>query len=314
VIDEKNRLSSRATGLRCRTSAGAGGTIQFRAILTGSAEVPLNSDPTIATGTFWLDGNLLNFLVDVPAVTFIAQNAYIQGPALPGANGPIIFDLAGPNFRPGNDFGIPPGYRFFSPEVLPGLGAGPFPLMEAQINELQSGLWYVNVTSAQLPNGQLRGQILALPVFTLQPQNQYVVAGDSVIFTAEAIGMPTTTYQWKFNDANITGATSSRYTKNNVQLSDAGNYMVVASNSAGSTTSVTAVLTVFNSAAATLSSFAYDNDQFQFSLTGVPGFSYIIQASTDLISWNSIQTNTSPFTFTDTAATNYSYRFYRAVH
>ena len=133
-------------------------------------------------------------------------------------------------------------------------------------------------------------------------------------FTSVAIGTPTPTYQWKFNGSNITGATSSSYTKNNAQLSDAGNYTVVASNSAGSTTSATAVLTVYNSAAATLSSFAYTNSQFQFSLTGVPTYSYIIQASTNLTNWTSIQTNTSPFTFTDTLATNYPYRFYRAIH
>ena len=101
---------------------------------------------------------------------------------------------------------------------------------------------------------------------------------------------------------------------NNVQLSDAGNYSVVASNSTGSTTSATAVLTVYNSAAATLRSFAYDNDQFQFSITGVPGFSYVILATTDFTSWTSIQTNSSPFTFTDTAVTNYPYRFYRALY
>jgi len=208
----------------------------------------------------------------------------------------------------------PPGYRFFSPEILPGLGAGPFPLSGAQINELEGGLWYVNVTSAMLPGGQIRGQVLPLPVFTLQPQNQYVVACNSVTFNAIAIGTPTPTYQWQFNGANIAGATSSGYTKYNVQLSDAGNYTVVASNSAGSTTSATAVLSVYDSAAATLSSFAYDNDQFQFSITGVPGFSYVIQATTDFTSWTSIQTNTSPFTFTDTAVTNYPYRFYRAIH
>ena len=105
----------------------------------------------------------MSFLVDVPSDNFIPLSAYIQGPVLPGENGPIIFNLGGPMFRPGNDFGTPPGYRFFSPEVLPGLGAGPFPLTESQINELESGLWYVNVTSAAFPNGQLRGQILEVP-------------------------------------------------------------------------------------------------------------------------------------------------------
>src|SRR5437660_9296448 len=93
----------------------AQGTVQFKATLTGSVEVPPNSDPTIATGTFTLDGSSLNFFVDVPAITFTAQSAYIQGPALPGANAPILFDLGGPTFRPGNGSGTPPGYRFFSP-------------------------------------------------------------------------------------------------------------------------------------------------------------------------------------------------------
>jgi len=293
--------------------AQAQGTIRFKAILTGSNEVPPNNDPTIGTASFALDGNSLSFLVYVPSDNFIPMSAYIQGPALPGATGPIIFDLGGPTFHGGSSKGDPPFATFFSPATPP-FGAGPFPLMDTQMNELESGLWYVNVTSVTNPDGQVRGQILPLPVFTVQPQSQYVVAGNGVTFTATAIGTPMPTYQWKFNDNNITGATSSNYTKNNVQLSDAGNYTVVASNSAGSTTSATAVLTVYNSAAATLSSFAYDNDQFQFSITGVPGFSYVIQATTDFTSWTSIQTNTSPFTFTDTLATNYQYRFYRAVH
>jgi len=152
------------------------------------------------------------------------------------------------------------------------------------------------------------------PVFTTQPQSQSVVAGNNVTFTSAAIGTPTPTYQWKFNGGNITGATSSSYTKNNVTTNDTGNYTVVASNSVGSATSATAVLTVYNSAAGTLSASTYTNNQFKFSLTGVPGYSYVIQASTNLTSWTSIYTNTSPFTFTDASATNYPYRFYKAIH
>jgi len=149
--------------LACAVQAAqAQGTIQFRAILTGSMEVPSNSDPTIGTGTLTLDGNLLSFRVAVPAVTFISMSAYIQGPALPGANGSIIFDLGGPTFIGGSSFGEPPKYIFFSPPIPP-FGAGPFPLTDAQINQLESGLWYVNVTSAGQPNGQLRGQILPVP-------------------------------------------------------------------------------------------------------------------------------------------------------
>jgi len=142
--------------------ARAQGTIQFQAILTGSNEIPPNSDPTIGRGTFTLEGNSLSFLVDVPALTFISVSGYIQGPALQGATGPIIFDLGGPTFKGGSTFGDPPVYRFGSP-ASPPFGAGPFPLIAAQITELQSGLWYVNITSFQLPDGQLRGQILPVP-------------------------------------------------------------------------------------------------------------------------------------------------------
>src|SRR6266487_1415804 len=148
--------------LACALQAQAQGTMLFQAILTGSAEVPPNSDPTIGTGRFSLDGNLLSFRVDVPAVSFISESGYIQGPALPGGNGPVIFDLGGPTFKGGCSFGCPPEYLFFSPPIPP-FGADPFPLTDAQIVQLESGLWYVNVTSAANPGGQLRGQILPVP-------------------------------------------------------------------------------------------------------------------------------------------------------
>ncbi len=148
--------------LACALQAQAQGTMQFQATLTGSAEVPPNSDPTIGTGAFGLSGSLLSFVVTVPSDNFIPMSGYLQGPALPGANGPILFDLGGPTFHSGNSFGSPPFATFFSPAAPP-LGAGPFLLTDAQIAQLESGLWYVNITSAANPDGQLRGQILPVP-------------------------------------------------------------------------------------------------------------------------------------------------------
>jgi len=56
--------------------------------------------------------------------------------------------------------------------------------------------------------------------------------------------------------------------------------------------------------------------QFQFTLVGEAGGSYEIQASADLVSWTSL-TNfvsaTGTNTIMDTAAANFSRRFYRAV-
>jgi len=145
----------------CALNAQAQGTFQFYATLTGANEVPPNNDPTVTTGSFSLMGNSLSFTVNVPIITFIAQSAYIQGSALPGSNGPILFHLGGPVFHSGSQGG-PPYAAFFSPYTPP-FGAGPFTLTDSQISELMSGLWYVNVTSSSFPDGQLRGQILGVP-------------------------------------------------------------------------------------------------------------------------------------------------------
>jgi hypothetical protein len=45
----------------------------------------------------------------------------------------------------------------------------------------------------------------------------------------------------------------------------------------------------------------------------VPSYKYVIQASTNLATWAPMHTNVSPFIFSDTIATNYPYRFFRAV-
>src|SRR5713226_9799496 len=94
--------------LACALQAQAQGTILFQATLTGSAVVPTNSDPTIGTGEFGRSGSLLSFVVTVPSDNFIPMSGYLRGPALPGANGPILFDLGGPTFHSGNSFGSPP--------------------------------------------------------------------------------------------------------------------------------------------------------------------------------------------------------------
>lgn len=52
---------------------------------------------------------------------------------------------------------------------------------------------------------------------------------------------------------------------------------------------------------------------FQLNIGGNEGSSVIIQASTNLINWVGLITNLVPFTFTDTDATNYPSRFYRAI-
>ncbi len=50
-----------------------------------------------------------------------------------------------------------------------------------------------------------------------------------------------------------------------------------------------------------------------FSVSDNYGAQYAIQASTNLLNWITIQTNTAPFTFVDSGALAYDHRYYRTV-
>jgi hypothetical protein len=81
--------------------------------------------------------------------------------------------------------------------------------------------------------------------FYAQPQNASAYVGDAVTFTAQADGSDPLTYQWKKNGVNITGATNTSLTVNNVQLSDnSSSYSLLISNGSGSLLSSGAVLSV----------------------------------------------------------------------
>jgi hypothetical protein len=54
--------------------------------------------------------------------------------------------------------------------------------------------------------------------------------------------------------------------------------------------------------------------QLQFSVAGVPGYQYAIEASTNLITWTPLLTNTSPFIFCEPIAPVRPQRFYRSAY
>jgi len=83
------------------------------------------------------------------------------------------------------------------------------------------------------------------PAITSQPASQTITAGQTAIFSVTATGTAPLSYQWQKNGAAISGATSSSYTTPPETTSDNGaQFAVVVSNSAGTATSNTAVLTV----------------------------------------------------------------------
>jgi hypothetical protein len=85
---------------------------------------------------------------------------------------------------------------------------------------------------------------ITAPFILLQPQGQIIPSGGTVDFRVFRAGTAPMAYQWRFNGTNLPGATTSSLSLTNVQVSDAGNYSVVLSNSAGKLTSSNAFLTV----------------------------------------------------------------------
>jgi hypothetical protein len=85
------------------------------------------------------------------------------------------------------------------------------------------------------------------PTISTQPQSATRLQGDAVTFAVAAGGVPTPTYQWyKDSTTFLTGATNLILTLTNLQVANAGNYRLTATNSLGSVTSSNALLTVLN--------------------------------------------------------------------
>ncbi len=191
-------------------------------------------------------------------------------------------------------------------------------LSASQVNQLR----FVNPQG--FPAGTYTAVILATgevvplsqrPAITAQPTNQLVLAGASISFNVGATGIPAPAYQWFLNGSNLLTATDASLSLSNITVQQAGSYSVLITNVAGSTNSQNAVLTVYASAAPTLSGPALlGNGQFQLGLTGVPGYNYSVWASTNLINWDPLETNLSPFIFTDTNTGLFPSRYYRALY
>ena len=89
------------------------------------------------------------------------------------------------------------------------------------------------------------GTGLMAPKIVMDPQSQTVATGDAASLTVAAVGTQPLSYQWLLNGTNLNGATTSALAWTSVQLTDAGTYSVLVSNSVGSAMSTNAVLTVY---------------------------------------------------------------------
>lgn len=163
----------------------------------------------------------------------------------------------------------------------------------------------------------------AQPIITSQPTDQIGEVGVSATFAATATGASPLSYQWRFNDANLAGRTSTSLLLRSVQLINAGNYSVVVTNSVGSVTSRLARL-AFPTVHRIDRIIANPDRSISFNLAGIvpkpfaPYYDiYQLEASTNLIDWlplaTLLRTNVSldGLNYRDTDAPDLLERFYR---
>jgi hypothetical protein len=126
------------------------------------------------------------------------------------------------------------------------------------------------------------------------------------------VGSPAPAYQWAWDGTNLSSETAATLVLTNVEALQSGTYWVEAMNSSGSETSAPIALTIL-SAPIALTGSSLGSAGFSVSGAGIADLSFIIEVSTNLVNWQPLETNLSPFTFVDTNAPASPFRFYRAV-
>ena len=129
------------------------------------------------------------------------------------------------------------------------------------------------------------------PSITNQPVSQSVVVSSNVTFTASVTGTAPLSYQWRFNGANLAGATANFYSIPNAQGTNAGNYTLAVTNNYGAVTSVVATLTVL--VAPQITNLKIVGTNVLVSFTTVNGGTYFIEDKTNLAAgaWSNLISN-----------------------
>ena len=150
------------------------------------------------------------------------------------------------------------------------------------------------------------------PIITTQPADQTVALGGTATFAVTATG--TNWFQWFCNGEPLLGETNAVLSLTNVTADQAGSYYVTVSNQAWSKASQAAWLNV--STLRLTSAKLLPDGQFSIEVTGQAGPGTVVQASTNLVLWLPVFTNSGPgpsFIFIDPQATNLPRRFYRGL-
>jgi hypothetical protein len=191
-------------------------------------------------------------------------------------------------------------------------GSGTATLSITNVTDSDAGDYSVVVSNAEGNVTSVDAALTTVPALIVTPPaNTFVLIGHSYSFSVGVNGTQPFSYQWLKDSVSIAGATNRIYSANLAAVADDGLYQVVVTNPDGTQTSNPARLVVYTNPVPVLEMESYANGQFAVIVTGVPGFNYSIQATTNLTDWTPLMTNVAPFTYIDT--NGYPQRFYRGL-
>ena len=160
-------------------------------------------------------------------------------------------------------------------------------------------------------------QSLIAPSIPGPPQSQTVLAGATVTFGVTAEGSRPLRYQWRYNDAELAGETNATLILSNVQVQQAGRYVVVVTNGGGTIASPPAILAVNLPPPSQLAILSPAGSwPFQMQVTATVGSTVVIETSSDCKSWSSVFTNAATsgsVVYTDASSPTVRQRFYRGL-
>jgi hypothetical protein len=115
-------------------------TLHFTAKLNGGQETPPNASKGAGLADVNLDTTRKTFTwkVTYSGLSGPATATHFHGPAPAGKAAPVAVPMVPPLASP---------------------IAGSAPITDAQIGDLEAGMWYVNVHTAKHPDGEIRGQL-----------------------------------------------------------------------------------------------------------------------------------------------------------
>ena len=127
-----------AAGLATVASAA---TVDYHATMTAASEVPPHTVPGTGQVAATLDTTtkVLTYTMTFKDLTGPPTMAHFHGPAKAGVNAGVVV----------------PMFKGDTPSPVKGTAT----LTDAQMADLQGGMWYANVHTAANPGGEIRGQM-----------------------------------------------------------------------------------------------------------------------------------------------------------